>query len=326
VDVHYLVEEKQEGKRAVRRLARFPSAVVYVLHVRRYSELPKHLNEDEFADVLEQILAVEKTGASVRTVKIRRGLFDVGAASPADFLKDRGQYYDSALGRPIFDKWPAEFRKPSGRLAATVVHTSIWRTAGKSEHLKTIEARQFFGYVFPVMDELLTGKQKAALADDLRRSNVTGGAAAVEVDDVKDFGHVTFHYLVKDGKALSRPTAMASRVLLSAKEIADDPLVVRKYLAPAGAAELMKQIREGGRAGQRLKSVEISRMHFDVVTRGEPGAEAARVEFKKNLPDYCRREALIRPETWPDRFRRPDGIFDVELTSTRIAWLVTKRE
>jgi len=271
-------------------------------------------------------MAIEEAGSSVRTVRIRRGLFDIGKASPAEFLKGRAEYYDSAGGQPLFDKWPAEFRRPVGRLTVSVVHTSIWRTAGKSEEVKTIEARQFFGNVFPVLDESLTDEQKGKLADDLRRSNVREGVAAVELTGVGDFGTVTLDYLVRDGKALAHPTAMASRVRLTAKEISDDPLIVKKYLAPEGAAYLMKQIRDGEKAGRRLKAVEIARMHFDVVTKGEPGADAAHAEFKKDIQKYCRKDVFLRPETWPDRFRRPDGRFDMELASTSIIWLVAKRQ
>ena len=68
--------EKAVLEDVVRRLAEPPSAVVYVLPGRRYSEIRRHLTEPQFADVLEQMLAIEKDGDSVRGVKIFRGLFE----------------------------------------------------------------------------------------------------------------------------------------------------------------------------------------------------------------------------------------------------------
>jgi hypothetical protein len=324
--VHYLVEERQEDARVVRRLAEHPSAVVYVLQAKRYSEMRRHLTEPQFAAALEQMLAIEKAGDSVRGVKIRRALFDVGAGTREEFLKARDDYYESIGGDVLFDKWPAEFRKPSGRLTASVVFTTISRSTEKSAEIKTIYAKQFFGYFFPVLDEVLTEGQKAKAAQDLRGSNVLDGSAAVAVDNLKDYGAVTLHYLMRDGKPLERPTAMTVRVTLTAKQIAEDPMIVRKHLAPAGADYLISQIREGEKAGQRLKSVEILRAMFDVCEKGKPDGDAAHAEFKKDIAGYCRQNTLIRPEAWPDRFRRPDGRFDVELTSTSIVWEVTKRE
>ncbi len=326
VEVHFLIDELREGARTVRRLAPHPSAVVYVLQAKRYSDIRAHLSEAEFADVLEQMLAVEKAGDTVRGVKIRRALFDIGDAAPADFLKDRAGYYDSARGKPLFERWPEAFRKPSGALGASVVHTEIWRSGEKTPAVKTLYAKQFFGYLFPVLHETLTPEQKERLADELRRSNVRDGEASVTLDDVHDCGRVTISYLVRDGAPLAHPTAMVLRVTLSARAIADDPMVVRKHLAPEGANYLLGQVRAGEKAGGKLQSVEITRVLVDITAKGTPEGDAAHTEFKKNIAAYVRQDFLIRPEMWPDRFRKPDGKFDVELTTTAVTWKVLKRE
>ena len=326
VDVHYLIETVGDGNRATLRLAEQPSAVVYVLQAKRYSEIRRHLSDAEFADVLEQMLAIEKAGDTVRGVKIRRALFDVGAAPAVDFLKGRRDYYDSARGTPLFEAWPAEFRKPAGKLAVSVVHTEIWRSNEKTPESKTLYAKQFFGYLFPVLDEILTPEQKAQLADGLRQTNVRTGPASIPIENVKDFGPVTVTYLIREDKPLAHPTAMTTRVTLGARDIAADPMLARKHLAPEGADYLLAQVRAGEKAGQKLQSVEIVRLMIDIVAKGTPAGDAAHAEFKRNLATYCRQDFLIRPETWPDKFLHPDGKFDVELTTTSISWKVLRKE
>lgn len=326
IEVYYLIEERRLRGRTVRNLERRPSAVVYVVTVPWNWEVKKHLTEKQTAAVLRQMLAVRKIEGHERMVRIRRVLFDIGRGTPGKFLKDRKLYYNSEHGRPLFDKWPRPWRTPSGELTVSIVQTSVLHVPAGSYGVPAVEAGQFFGYTFPVLDELLTEKQKDKLAEDVRRLNVQEGSAAVPVDDVKDFGNVKLHYLVRKGKPLGRPTAMESTVRLTAKQIQADPLILRKYLAPEGVAYLKKRIRAGERLGKKLKAVELVRMHLDVVTKGTPGAEAAHKEFKKEAQNYCRRDQLLKPRTWEDKFRRPDGKFDVELTSTRIFWLVRKAQ
>lgn len=326
VEVHYLIEEHNEDARIVRRLAAQPSALVYVLQAKRYSDIRAHLTEPEFADVLEQMLAAEKAGDTVRGVKIRRALFDVGQAQPTDFLRDRRRYYDGARGAVAFDRWPEEFRKPTGQFNASIVHTEVWRSAEKSPQIKTLYAKQFFGYLFPVLDEALTPDQRDQIATELKRSNVRTGPVTLALDDVKDYGRVTITYLLTDGVPLPHATAMTSRVTLNAAQLSADPMLVRKFLAPAGANYLVEQVRAGEKAGQKFQSVEIVRILVDVAAKGTPEGDAAAAEFRRNITTYCRQDFLIRPESWPERFRKPDGKFDVELATTSISWKVQKKD
>ncbi|HUW55908.1 MAG TPA: hypothetical protein VMZ92_04685 [Planctomycetota bacterium] len=326
VEVYYLIEERRLRGETVRSLAQRPSALLYVVTVPWNWELRKHLSEKQVADVLRDMLATVKLEGHDRMVRIRRVLFDIGGGAADEFVKDRDQYWNNEHGRPLFDKWPHAWRTPSGQFTVSIAQTAVVHAPAGSYGVPAVEAGQFFGYTFPVLDELLTSGQKEKLAADVRRINVQEGSAAVPVEKVGDFGDVKLHFLMKAGKSPGRPTAMESTVSLTAKEMADDPLILRKYLAPEGVAHLKKRIRAGGRLGKKLKSVELVRMHFDVVTKGEPGADATHADFKRQVQNYCRRNTLLKPETWEDRFRRPDGTFDVELTSVRVFWLVRKPE
>jgi len=324
VEVYYLIGERQEGGRTVRYLASFPSAVIYDVYLKTPSELTRHLSGERLREVLKKLRAARQAGREDPAVRIRRALFDIGAGSPGAFLKSRDEYYNDLQGQPNFDSWPPAFRLPSGQFSVDIVQTDVTGADEAPQEVRRIEGRQFFGYMFPVLDDLLTGKQKEKLADDLGRSNVRDGAAHIEVEDVKDYGDVRITYLVRKDRALAHPTAMSSRVVLTAEQIREDPLVLRKYLPPEGVAHLTERIKTGEQRRRKVKAVEILRMHFDIVTRGEPQAQAVHDEFRKDIRSYCRRDVLLRPETWPDRFRRPDGIFDVELALTRIVWIVVK--
>ncbi len=207
-------------------------------------------------------------------------------------------------------------------MTTSVVHTTIGRSPTPLERAERIEARQFFGYVFPVLDEVLTDRQKTKLAEDRRRTNVAGGVATVQVRDVKDLGTVRLHYLVRDDKPLARPTAMVARVRLSAKDIQRDPMVLRKYLAPEGAERITREIRAGQEAGKRLTAVEITKMYLDIVSGRDAGERATFEEFKKDLMRYCGKEELMGK--WPARFQHPDGKFDLEMSPTQIFWVVKK--
>ena len=325
VTVYYPVETVEEDGRVVRRAAKHPSAVVYVVLIGRYSEIRRHLNDHELADVLLQIKKVEDKGATVRTIKIRRGLFDVGRGTPADFLKDRDACYDARNGEPFFGAWPKRFRPPVGKLTTSVVHTTVVRSPLPSDRKEIIEARQFFGYVFPMLDKLLSEPQKTKIADELARSNVTDGVARVEVGELKDVGHATLHYLVTDGKPLPRPTALSTSVRLTPEQIRDDPLILRKHLAPKGAKHLLRKVRDGETRTRTLKAVEIRKVYLDLHDKNTPDGKAAVAAFRKDMDHRCTRDGLVLPEKWPAELRKPDGTFDIELTFTRLIWRKERR-
>jgi len=176
------------------------------------------------------------------------------------------------------------------------------------------------GYTFPVLDELLSDAQKATLAEQVKRANVRGGSVAVVMADVKDLGRVTLYYLAREGKLLAHPSMMVSTVRLSAKDVREDPLLLRKYLAPEGVTYLTRQIRDGERVGRHLRSVALTRLHFDVVTKTEPDAKTTYEAFKKDVRKYSHDDMPLRPEAWPAKFVRPDGLFDVERTLVQVQW------
>jgi hypothetical protein len=157
------------------------------------------------------------------------------------------------------------------------VLTTILRTPTQDENVKTVAARQFFGYVFPVLDEVLSAGQKQKV-----------------------------------------------EATLSLKEIKDDPLILRKYLAPEGVDYWMKLVKEGERAGKRLKAVEITKLYFDIAGADDPARPALVREFKEGINKFGAREGPIEPAAWPEKFRHPDGKFDVELAPVRVIWTITK--
>ena len=176
-----------------------------------------------------------------------------------------------------------------------------------------------------MLDELLTDPQRTKLRKVLRGSNVRDGAATVELEDIKELGPGKFFYLVRDGKPLERPSVMVVRVSLSGKALERDPMLLRKHLPPEGADHTAKLIGEGKRVGKRLQSVEITRMFVDIVNGREPAQRAAVAEFKKDITRYCVNGEPLSPQDWPERFRKPDGTFDLELTPVGVIWRVRRK-
>jgi len=322
VTVYYLMATVKEAGQTRRRLAAHPSAMTYLLHVSRPGDLARHLDGDDFLKVSKQLLAAKASQGRDMTVRIQRTLFDIGGAPPSAFFENRETYYNFQIGRPIFGDWPEAFRRAAGRFTVSLEHASL--TRGGTHRVKVIEGKQYFGYTFPVLGELLTGKQKDELENFVGRANPEHGAASVVVNDLKNLGEVTLHYVERDGKLLSHPSAMTSVVKLSAKRIRKEPFTLQKYLTPEGVAHLRKQVREGERTGRKLDGVEILRMHFDVVTKTEPDARKVHDEFKRDVGRYSHRGVLVRPDKWPEKFRRPDGLFDVERTLVRVTWRVRR--
>ena len=322
VEIYYLGEEREAAGRKVRRAAQHPSAVVYTVEVKRYAELKRHLDTRELKGLLAEMKRVKEAGAMVKRVTVKRGLFDIGTGTPEEFLGERGKYYDSREGRPRFETWPAGYRRATGLLSVSVTHTTIGRGPTSLEQAKRVEGKQFFGYLFPVLEEVLTEKQKAQAAEDLRRSNEVGGAATVKVEGVKDLGTVELIYLVREGKTGSRPTAMVAQVKLKGSEIAAEPAVLKAYLPPEGAERILKEIREEGKKpGRKLVGVEITKMYLDVVSGREGAARGALGEFKREITKYCGDGELVNARDWPERFRQADGTFDVEMSPTRVIWM-----
>jgi hypothetical protein len=153
---------------------------------------------------------------------------------------------------------------------------------------------------------------------------VKDGVQPVRIDGVKGLGPATLYFRMSEGKPEERPAAMMSRATLSLKEIKDDPLILRKYLAPEGVDYWMKLVKEGERAGKRLKAVEITKLYFDIAGADDPARPALVREFKEGINKFGAREGPIEPAAWPEKFRHPDGKFDVELAPVRVIWTITK--
>jgi len=324
VTVYYLMRTVEEQQQRVRRLATLPSAVKYVLHTDKPGEIRRHIGGENFVTVMRELLAAKKPGGPPPTLRIQRTLFDIGGADRETFFKNREKYYEFQLGHPLFREWPAAYRTPSGQFTASIEHATI--TLGDGDDVKVIEGTQYFGYTFPALGDLLSDRQKAQLARHVARSNAADGWAPISLRGVKGLGDVTLTYLSSAGRVLPYPTAMVSKVRLSAEQLKKDPTLLRKHLAREGVEHLTKQIREGKRAGRRFRAVEILRTHFDVVTRTEPGAKAVHDAFKRDVRKYARHGVLVQPGAWPATLRRPDGIFDVEQAAVRVEWVVRKQQ
>ena len=322
VTLYYLIRTVGKGGQIARVLAKRPSAMSYILHTSRAADLVKHLDGNDLAKVTREFLDGKARHGGDVSVRVQRTLFDIGGGPSAAFFDNREKYYNFEKGLPIFGDWPGSFRQPSGEFTLAMVHASIVR--GPGDRIKIIQGTQYFGYEFPVLADLLTAKQKEGLKEFTSRANPKQGVVSPVLRDLKGFGQVKLHYIQRNRKLLEHPSAMASSVGISGEYIKKDPLVLRKYLAPEGVAHLKKRILTGERAGKKLAGVRIFRMHFDIITKAEPGAIKSHNEFKRDVGKYSRHDMLIRPDKWPEKYCKPDGLFDVEQTRVKVIWRVLK--